>query len=566
MSSSKLLIAAAVALFSLDGLAQAQTTTVGFDGGTSGDFIGNFTFEPAGGNPGGNARCDLSTFFPSLRTGGAPGGGQPTNPDFVGDYSAFCAVTFGMDVKVDSLTDFIGNQIQRPLGIALIDHDIQGPSGPSGVFFELAALSSTNQANWTALSVTIDDPTSATIPMGWIGFGDEDPSFAPILPVGATFASVLAGVDEVRITGAVPGFFFNNAFYDMRIDNVTVTKTGSATTSNVGFDGGTSGDFIGNFTFETAGGNPGGNARCDLSTFFPSLRTGGMGQPTNSDFVGDYSSVAQVTFGMDVKVDSLTDFIGNQIQRPLGIALVDHDIQGPSGPSGVFFELAALSSTNQANWTALSVTINDTTSLTIPGGWIGFGDEDPSFAPILPAGATFASVLAGVDEVRITGAVPGFFFNNAFYDMRIDNVSVTKTGSCFGTSYCGANVNSTGLPGELFAAGSNVVASNDLTLTASNIPVGEFGYVLVASATATVPIFNSGVLCLGGGIGRFNQVGQIGQANAAGQFSLAVDLTQLPTPMLPVSAAPGDTFYFQAWYREVGTSSNFTNGLQVDFQ
>jgi hypothetical protein len=74
------------------------------------------------------------------------------------------------------------------------------------------------------MSVTIDDPASATLPPGWIGFGDEDPmTFEPILPPGATFATVLAGVDQFTITGAVPGFFFTDADYDMRIDNVAVT-------------------------------------------------------------------------------------------------------------------------------------------------------------------------------------------------------------------------------------------------------------------------------------------------------------------------------------------------------
>ena len=41
------------------------------------------------------------------------------------------------------------------------------------------------------------------------------------------------------------------------------------------------------------------------------------------------------------------------------------------------------------------------------------------------AGATFATVLASVDEFAITGAVPGFFFTNADFDVQIDNIMVT---------------------------------------------------------------------------------------------------------------------------------------------
>jgi len=339
-----------------------------------------------------------------------------------------------------------------------------------------------------------------------------------------------------------------------------------AQTTIVGFDGGSNGNFTGNFMFESTGGNPDGNAHLFLSTFFPSLRTGGIGEPANADFLGDYSAFGEVTFKMDVKVDSLTDFIGNPNFRPLGIALVDRDIMGPSGPSGVFFELATLSSSGQPNWTELSVTIDDTTATTLPAGWIGFGDEDPStFAPILPAGATFATVLAGVDEVRITGAVPGFFFNNANYDMRIDNVTVIK-GDGVGTTYCTADANSTGVAGEISGNGSTAVATNDLTLTASNLPVNEFGIFIVGTATNSINVPNSGMLCVGGALGRFNQPGQVLQVDASGAFSLGIDLTQMATPTLPVSVMAGETYYFQAWYRDVGLTSNFTNGLQVDFQ
>ena len=71
---------------------------------------------------------------------------------------------FKVDIEVASLTNFIGNQIARPYGIKLIDRDVMGPSGPSGVYFELAVLSAAAQSSWTEVSVTIDDPTSTTLP------------------------------------------------------------------------------------------------------------------------------------------------------------------------------------------------------------------------------------------------------------------------------------------------------------------------------------------------------------------------------------------------------------------
>ena len=200
----------------------ASTTVVGFDGGSNDGFMGNAFFEATGGNPGGNAHHLAPDFFGiSLRTG-APS--EPTNPDFLGDYSSFSEVTFAFDVRVDALTDFIGNPTSREVGIALRDRDIQGGSGPSGVFFPLGILNQDVQDDWTNLFVTIDDPTSATLPPGVIGFGEEDPvTFEPVLPAGATFATVLAGVDEFEITTFVPGFFFGPANTDVRIDNVAVT-------------------------------------------------------------------------------------------------------------------------------------------------------------------------------------------------------------------------------------------------------------------------------------------------------------------------------------------------------
>ena len=193
----------------------------------------------------------------------------------------------------------------------------------------------------------------------------------------------------------------------------------------MGFDSGTDGGFTGNAYFEEAGGNPGGVAHHLNDSFFNDLRTGAVGEPANEGFLGDYSSYVSVTFSFDIKTNSLDDFMGNPIARSIGIALKDRDIMGPSGASGVFFEVGIVGVNFTGEWTTLSVTIDDVTSETLPDGWIGFGDEDPStYAPILPAGATFASVLAGVDEFDVTGAVPGYFFTNAYWDVLIDNVTV----------------------------------------------------------------------------------------------------------------------------------------------
>ena len=192
----------------------------------------------------------------------------------------------------------------------------------------------------------------------------------------------------------------------------------------VGFSGAADRGFTGNAYFQPGGGNPGGTAHFLIENFGIELRTGGIGEPINPRFVGDYSGFGQITFGFDVIVSSLA-FGGNQIAREIGVELIDRDIQGPDGPSGVFYLLDYISLATHGDWTRLSVTIDDPTQSDLPPGWIGFGDYDPvTFEPRLPPGATFATVLAGADEFRVTSYQPGYFYGFTDFNVRVDNVFV----------------------------------------------------------------------------------------------------------------------------------------------
>ena len=162
----------------------------------------------------------------------------------------------------------------------------------------------------------------------------------------------------------------------------------------------------------------------------------------------------------------------------------------------------------------------------------------------------------------------GFTTNAAaFHDF--DTIS-GPVGS-IGTNYCGPAVpNSTGASGAMSATGSNVVANNDLTLVASDLPNNAFGFFLTSLSQGNVPQPGGslGVLCLGGSIGRYVGPGQIQNTGLTGSFSLLLDLTQTPTPTGFISVAAGETRNFQAWHRDnVGGNavSNFTDGLSVTF-
>lgn len=140
-----------------------------------------------------------------------------------------------------------------------------------------------------------------------------------------------------------------------------------------------------------------------------------------------------------------------------------------------------------------------------------------------------------------------------------------------GTSYCGpAVVNSTGNAAFMRATGSAVVTDHDLALAASSLPV--FSSVLfLASPSQGLwlnPGGSNGHLCLGGAIGR-GVGGRVFQTNPTGNVSTYVDLLHMPTPiLLTVPVQPGETYHFQAWYRDsLGgvAGSNFTDAISVQF-
>lgn len=139
-----------------------------------------------------------------------------------------------------------------------------------------------------------------------------------------------------------------------------------------------------------------------------------------------------------------------------------------------------------------------------------------------------------------------------------------------GTNYCPAAPNSTGAPAMIRATGSSAVSANDVTLQATSLPPNSFGFFITSTTQGftAMPGGSEGNLCLGGAIGRYFGPGQILNSGAAGEISLAIDLTAVPQPTGFVAVAPGETWNFQAWTRDSvgGTStSNFTDGLTIGF-
>ena len=130
-----------------------------------------------------------------------------------------------------------------------------------------------------------------------------------------------------------------------------------------------------------------------------------------------------------------------------------------------------------------------------------------------------------------------------------------------------------------------------LHLLATEGPIDEFGFFLVApSATSTTAAF-SGVLCLDMPIGQYNantannqglpSLNSIGRFNCSGTLMSTTNNGTSHTGQgfdvpvaLPFSPPgqviqPGDTWYFQLWYRDqvlaLGDSANFSDVVGVTF-
>ncbi|MEM9382848.1 MAG: VCBS repeat-containing protein [Planctomycetota bacterium] len=136
---------------------------------------------------------------------------------------------------------------------------------------------------------------------------------------------------------------------------------------------------------------------------------------------------------------------------------------------------------------------------------------------------------------------------------------------------CASLPNSTGRAATTTATGSTEVAANRVRLSSADLPPQRAGFYLASATPDSVPGAggSQGVLCLGGAIGRFVGPGQVLNSGVAGAFSLDLDLTNVPQPNGAVAVMAGQTWRFQAWYRDaIGgvATSNFTTGLAITFE
>jgi hypothetical protein len=137
-----------------------------------------------------------------------------------------------------------------------------------------------------------------------------------------------------------------------------------------------------------------------------------------------------------------------------------------------------------------------------------------------------------------------------------------------GTDYCQPTVpNSIGELGALHFEGTERF-SDPLAFRTTGLPHDSAGVLLVGRALdfGTQPFGSQALVCVGGVTGTVPLGGF--EAQLDGSRSLLPAANLLPTRPIETEILPGETWYFQVWYRDANPlpTSNATNAVFVTFE
>ena len=169
------------------------------------------------------------------------------------------------------------------------------------------------------------------------------------------------------------------------------------------------------------------------------------------------------------------------------------------------------------------------------------------------------SGLQNGDIIHVAGDLDLSCFSVCFqFDGCIWGSVLGPCGGPIGDSYCTAAVNSTGSGAEIEANGSVSLASDNLDLTAGPVP-NQPGLFFYGPGQTQVP-FGNGFRCITGPFVRLPIV-----FASSSELFHDVDLGNLPSGG---QINPGDTWNFQAWYRDPmggGAAFNLSDGVEITF-
>ena len=159
-------------------------------------------------------------------------------------------------------------------------------------------------------------------------------------------------------------------------------------------------------------------------------------------------------------------------------------------------------------------------------------------------------------DLLVTGTATSDLFGASFglRDAFVARVSADSIGA----TICAVQApNSVGRTAVLRVFGSSFVEDDLLDLRVQNLPLHSFGHFMTSSQPATPATLpgSAGDICIGGAIGHFAGPGQVLNSGGSGTFALRIQPSSLPSPSGTLSAAAGQTWYFQAWYRDIFAST-----------
>jgi len=335
----------------------------------------------------------------------------------------------------------------------------------------------------------------------------------------------------------------------------------------------------------------------NLEVFIPGPTTSICSQSTNSTTINN-GMVACANAGNTTENQWLRRYSPSAncgVVDHMLVSHVNYGIQGATNPSGsqtIFvraYEIPSGAPLAYGNMTLLSEVAEQ------------IADQGQSLRSV--AFPTVACVSPGNDLVleiaSITPIAPGVSFRPAGNDLGQTGPSYIAAAGCgiteptdlaaigfptvclildpiyrpnIGDTICSpATANSTGNPARLTAVGCPDAAENDVTLHVADLPLNSTGFFITSrDVNILTNPGGAGSICIASfTIGRYDT--SVLNSGATGEVSLALNLLNTPQqPGGPVAVMPGDTRYWQYWYRDTtgggAATSNFSDAVGVTFQ
>jgi hypothetical protein len=143
----------------------------------------------------------------------------------------------------------------------------------------------------------------------------------------------------------------------------------------------------------------------------------------------------------------------------------------------------------------------------------------------------------------------------------------TAGAPCGNTDPAAGCTNSTGVGALLAGTGSSSLGADDLVLTTTGMPTGQFALVFMGPSMIPGTPLGAGLRCTGGSLFRFGAM----PTGAGGSITLGPGIGDASCALFNQSGciAIGATWNFQTWYRDpggpCGVTYNISNAWAVTF-